>query len=144
MEKIGLVIFFLIMGGLFVTISVYFLLRLINHIKNSSIVKGEITDKKEVEGISLQGEPSYYFFKYKIQYSVNNIIIEKWADFKMNKKLKIGERIDIYYRKDNVEEFIIFPKSEKWLYILLFFIGKIFIIMGILIFIIYNMLIFQT
>lgn len=140
MEKIALVIFFLMMGGIFITISIYFLLRLMNHINNSNIAKGKIMDKKEVEGISLQGELSYYFFKYKIQYSVDNIIIEKWADFKMNKKLKIGENIDVYYRKDSPEEFIIFPKSEKWLHILLFFMGIIFIIMGTLIFIKYNIL----
>lgn len=140
MEKIGLVIFFLTMGGLFVTISVYFLLRLINHIKNSSTVKGKITDRKEIKGISLQGEESHYFFEYKIQYSFNNTIIEKWADFKMNKKLKIGENIDVYYKKGNPEVCIIFPKSEKWLHILLLFMGMIFIIMATLIFIKYNIL----
>lgn len=128
------------MGSMFITISVYFLLKLINHINNSKIIKGKITDRKEVKGISLQAEESYYFFEYKIQYSVNNTIIEKWADFKMNKKLKIGESIDIYYQKDNPQIFIIFPKSEKWLHILLFFMGIIFIIMAILIFIKYNVL----
>ncbi len=128
-----LLIVFILIGVVIFLFGIVFYLKLKNKLKYGIKTDGEIVNVKIEKTRALQGadELSDIYYKYEIKYNdSSNTKIVKWSDFQTQSKYDIGKIVEVIYNKENSEEFIIFPSSQKKLFIIFLFIGLVFLIIG--------------
>ncbi|MEC5395957.1 DUF3592 domain-containing protein [Bergeyella sp. RCAD1439] len=136
MEK-ELVFIWLCVGLVFFVGGIIMLVRLNKKMKKYIRTIGVISSKqKKIYDISV-GEIADVYFEYRVRYYVQKNEIDGISDFKVQKELNIGDKVEIYYNPSNVEEFMMFPVQERLMY-------TIFIIIGFLSFIIFWWVVYQN
>lgn len=126
-------VFFILIGLLIFLFGIISFIKLKKVLKYGIRTEGEIVNIKIEKTKSLQGadELSDIYYKYEIKYKdSSNVKIVKWSDFQTQCKYEIGNIVEVIYKKDIPEEFIIFPSTQKRLFIIFLFIGLVFLIIG--------------
>lgn len=114
-----LIAFILIVFGLTMYI------RLMKKIKIGIKTKGTIVKSEKIRNSSIQGgtELSDIYYKYKIEYFVDGECFIEWSDYKTQKILNNGTKIEVIYNYENPKDFLIMPGSQIRLSIFFMFIG---------------------
>lgn len=126
-------IIFILIGLAMFVFGILSCIQLNKKLKNGIKTIGTIVSIKKERTKALQGadELSDIYYKYQIIFKdLEDKEVSDWSDFKTQTKFEIGSEIEVIYNKTNSEEFIIFPSSQKRLFIIFFIIGLVFIIIA--------------
>lgn len=126
-------IIFILIGLAMFVFGILSCIQLNKKLKNGIKTIGTIVNIKKERTKALQGadELSDIYYKYQIIFKdLEDKEVSDWSDFKTQTKFEIGSEIEVIYNKTNSEEFIIFPSSQKRLFIIFFIIGLVFIIIA--------------